>query len=126
MTARRMLQEFETHDLDPAIFNHRAHVQMGWGMLRKYEFLEATLKYAHNIHAIATKAGAGKKFNMTITIAFMSLIAERMDTDGGDDFDLFLMQNQDLLSKDLMAQWYPPETLKSDQARKLFLMPKVA
>lgn len=118
-----LLRGFEARDLDPATFDHAAHVRAAFEMLEKYEFMEATSKYAANIHAMATKAGAAKKFNMTITIAFMSIIALRMETGHFSDFEGFIAANDDLLSKDIVGQWYSPERLKSDKARKIFLMP---
>ena len=64
-----------------------------------------------------------RKFNATITLAFMSLIAERMATTQYVDYDDFITSNPDLLSKDVLEQWYSPERLSSILARSIFLMP---
>ena len=55
--------------------------------------------------------------------AFMSLIAERMATTDHTGYDDFTAQNQDLLSKDVLKQWYSLERRRSDVARTVFLMP---
>lgn len=110
-------------DLDPAAFDHASHIRAAYEMLEKYPFMEATAKYATNIEAMAIKAGASQKFNVTLTIAFMSIIAGRMDSGGYDSFEDFIAGNSDLMSRDLLAQWYSVDRLKSDRARKIFLMP---
>ena len=93
-------------------------------MLRKYDFLDAVANYGKSLNAIATNAGAPEKFNTTITVAFMGLIAERMNATSCTGFQDFISQNKDLLSKDVLAQWYSPERLKTALSRKVFLMPR--
>ena len=117
---------FENQQINPAEFRHADHVAVAYAMLRKYEFIEATAKYANTIRAIATQAGVPEKFNTTITLAFMSLIAERMETTEHTDYGDFIRQNQDLLAKEILAQWYSPERLQSDLARQIFLLPTTA
>lgn len=125
MTARtaELTRSFEARDLDPAAFRHGDHVAVAYEMLRRYDFLNATAKYGASLNAIATKAGAADKYNTTITVAFMSLIAERIDRDDCADYDDFIAENPDLLSKDILKAWYSPERLKSPLARSTFLMP---
>ena len=118
-----LLRAFEARDLDAGAFRHLEHVGVAYEMLRKYDFMEATVRYAENIRTIAAKAGVPGKFNTTITFAFLSLIAERMRTTRHSDYDDFIAQNQDLMSKDLLRKWYSPERLQSDLARTVFLMP---
>lgn len=128
MTAqyRELARSFEAREVDPVAFRHREHVAVAYEMLRKHDFIEAAVKYGDNIQAIASKAGVPRKFNTTITFAFMSLIAERMATNEQTDFDSFIATNEDLLSKQLLLTWYSPERLQSELARGLFLMPDKA
>ncbi|MBL4756639.1 MAG: hypothetical protein JKY32_03045 [Rhizobiales bacterium] len=74
---------------------------------------------------MATKAGAPKKFNLTITIAFMSLIAERMAACDHEGYEDFMSLNLDLMAKDLLEKQYTPTRLYSDLARSVFLMPDI-
>ncbi|HAA90895.1 MAG: hypothetical protein CMM48_00370 [Rhodospirillaceae bacterium] len=122
----KFADSFEECDIDPAAFAHRDHVGVAYEMLRRYEFLDAVARYSKCISALAKKAGVAKKFNTTITLAFLSLIAERMDRSENDTFERFMEQNQDLLSSDLLKRWYTPDRLSSDLARAVFLMPNVA
>ena len=121
-----LLTQFEACSVNPAEFGHREHVQVAYEMLHKYDYLEACAKYATTINTIATTAGAPDKFNVTITFAFLSLIAERIHTTKQTRFDLFLEKNQDLLSKNALSKWYSSEQLASDFARTHFLLPSKA
>lgn len=120
-----LTRAFETHDLDNSTFGHAQHVEVAFGLLKKYDFIDAASTYAKGIQAIAWKAGAPKKFNLTITYAFMSLIAERMMS-SHQGFDDFAAQNPDLMSKGILARWYAPDRLHSDTARSVFLLPDPA
>ncbi len=124
--AESLLRGFEARSLDTAAFRHREHVAVAYEMLRRHDFIEAAARYGEGIRALAAKAGEPRKFNTTVTLAFMSLIAERMATTAHADVEAFIAANPDLLSKALLERWYPPERLGSDLAREVFLMPEAA
>ena len=121
--AQDLAQAFETGTLDPAAFSHRDHIAVACVMLRRDDFLEAAAKYGAGLKSLAARAGVPEKFNATITLAFLSLIAERMRTTDHSDFDDFIARNRDLLAKGVLEPWYSPERLGSDLARSVFLMP---
>ena len=122
-----LLTQFEAFEVDAAKFGHRQHVQVAYEMLHKYRYVEACTRYSNAINTIATNAGAPEKFNVTITFAFLSLIAERIHrTTKWSSFEEFLAQNEDLLSKNALGQWYSSEQLQSDFARTHFLLPNRA
>jgi hypothetical protein len=119
-----LTSSFETHDIDNTRFKHAEHVQVAFELLGKYDFIDAAATYAKGVRSIAAKAGAPQKFNLTITYAFMSLIAERKDGSSPSAFPEFAKQNPDLMSKDVLAKWYSSDRLRSDAARSIFLMPE--
>lgn len=121
-----LARAFEDCDIDASAFGHIDHIGVAYEMLRSSDFISASVNYSRCINIIATRAGASRKFNTTITLAFLSLIAERMGATSHDTFDEFIGQNQDLLSANVLAKWYSPERLQSDLARAVFLMPDVA
>lgn len=123
---RELMRSFEGLDINPKDFGHEDHVGVAYEMLRSYDFLDASTRYSECINTIATRAGAAQKFNTTITLAFLSLIAERMRATSHGSFEHFIAQNQDLLSKDVLSKWYSTERLESDLARTVFLMPDLA
>lgn len=114
---------FEARELDASTFGHRDHVGVAYEMLRNGDFVDVAARYADAIRFMATSAGAPDKFHVTVTIAFLGLVAERMATTPHADFDEFIARNQDLLSKRVLERWYGPERLRSELARKVFLLP---
>ena len=115
---------FEAHDIDNSSFGHAEHVRVAFELLEKYDFIDAAAIYAKGIRTIATAAGAPQKFNLTITYAFMSLIAERMAQAPVAGFDAFVEANPDLMSKNVLTRWYPSERLQTEAARTIFLLPE--
>ncbi len=121
-----LLTQFEALEVNAAEFGHRQHIQVAFEMLHKYSYIEACAKYSNAINTIATNAGASDKFNVTITFAFLSLIAERIHGTSWSSFEEFLSRNEDLLSRDALGKWYSNEELQSDFARTHFLLPSKA
>jgi len=121
-----LLAQFEDFTVDPARFGHLQHIQVAFEILHKYDYVDACTKYATAIDTIATNAGAPEKFNVTITLAFLSLIAERIDATKPSTFEEFLAQHEDLLHKGVLDQWYSREQLESEFARTHFLLPRRA
>ncbi len=122
-TYRDMADRFEAESLDARGFTHVDHIGVACQMLQRYEFLEAAHRFSASLRAIAAKAGAAEKFNATITLAFLSLLSERMANTPHASFGEFLEKNPDLTSRSLMETWYSPERLGSKKARETFLMP---
>lgn len=116
------LESFARGELDPDRFPHREHVRMGFEMLRRHNFAEAAYRYSLALRAMAAKAGKPQAFHQTVTIAFLSLIGERMQS-AAADFAAFAQANPDLMDKSVLARWYRPERLTMDAARRTFLLP---
>ena len=119
-------RQFLAHAIDNTTFHHAEHVRVAFDLLREHDFIDAASLYAKGIRTIAANAGAPQKFNLTITYSFMSLIAERMLLNPDSDFDSFVAANSDLMSKDLIFNWYDTERLHTDTARSIFLLPREA
>ena len=114
---------FEAHEIDNSAFHHAEHVRVAFDLLRKYDFIDAASVYAKRIQTLAARAGAPKKFNLTVTYAFMSLIAERLAASQSSEYDSFVASNPDLMKKDVLKNWYSTERIDADLARSIFLMP---
>jgi hypothetical protein len=122
------LAEFEGGRRDPATFDHRAHVRLAYEMLARHPFERALLRYARGLRRTAARAGAPGKFHMTVTVAFLAVIAERRATAAADDetWDAFARANPDLLDPGCLRRWYAPARLASAEARRTFLLPAPA
>jgi hypothetical protein len=119
------LERFVRGELDPAEFPHREHVRMAFEMLRRHDFAETVLHYSRALRAMTARAGKPQAFNQTVTIAFLSLVAERIQESGGAaDFDALVRAHPELLDKAALTRWYRLERLASEAARHTFLLPE--
>lgn len=121
---RDELERFLCGELDAASFPHREHVRMAFETLRRYDFAETVLRFSRALRAMAQKAGKPEAFHQTVTIAFLALIAERMESGERTDFAAFARANPDLIDKTALARWYRPERLASEIARRTFVLPE--
>jgi hypothetical protein len=117
------LLALETGALDPARFPHPEHVRLGYEMLARYPFVEALNRFSRGLRLLAAKGGRPEVYHETITVAFLAAIGERRARGGGDSWDDFKNNNDDLLQKRCLEKWYDAEDLRSDVARKTFCLP---
>ncbi len=99
---------------------------MAFEMLRRHDFAETALHYSRGLRAMTERAGKPAAFHQTVTIAFLALIAERMEGAQADAFAAFARANPDLLERSVLTRWYGPERLASEAARRTFLLPDLA
>ncbi|CAM2009201.1 hypothetical protein [Acanthopleuribacter pedis] len=116
-------EDFEAGRIAAETFTHVDHLGVAWDMLGRYDFLTAAAHYATGIQQLATRAGVPEKANLTITLAFLSLIAERRITSPAKSFETFLSANPDLCDRNPLRHWYTPERLNTPLARTVFLLP---
>jgi hypothetical protein len=117
------LQRFVRGEISAADFPHREHVRMAFEMLGRHEFAESVLHYSRTLRSMAARAGKPQAFNQTITVAFLAVIAQRMETAAGTDFAGFVARNVDLFDRKLLQRWYRPEQLASPLASRAFVLP---
>lgn len=118
------LARFVRGEWDPAAFSHRDHVRMGFEMLRRHDFPQTILHYSRAVRAMAMRAGKPEAFHQTVTIAFLSLIAERIECGKYADFESFARKNSDLFERSALARWYRSDRLGTEAARRTFLLPE--
>ena len=117
------LERFVRGEIAAAGFAHREHVRVAFEMLRRHDFAETALHFSRALRSMASRAGKPQAFHQTVTIAFLSLVAERMEAGHDGDFTVFARANPDLIDKSALAHWYRPERLASESARRTFLLP---
>ena len=118
-----LFRHMEAGTLHTCDFSHEAHIGVAYQALEAYPFFDALAVFAKGIHAAAAASGAEDKFHATVTLAFMSLIAERRANGTYRDAADFVDRNQDLRSKDVLDRWYSADLLGRDLARSVALMP---
>jgi hypothetical protein len=104
-------------------FRHADHVRVGFALLCRHNFPDTLALYSAALKGIAARAGNPHAYHETITVAFLSLIAELHAARHYADFESFIADNPDLMDKSILRRWYSPERLLSDIARKTFVMP---
>ena len=125
MTARYrdLLRQMRDDTLHACDFGHADHVGVAFQALEEEEFFDALALFARGIRGAAGRAGVPEKFNATITLAYMSLIAERRAAGAYSDAADFVARNPDLAAKGLLGRWYSADVLGSEIARKVAVMP---
>ncbi len=123
MTDDDFADAFALGNLLPADFDHRAHLRAAFCLVRRRPFLEACIAMRDGVRDIARRAGRPELYHETITVAFMSLVAQRVAERPDFAWDDFLAAHPDLSERTLLARWYDRETLGSAHARGRFVMP---
>ena len=117
---------FEAGNLLPAEFDHVAHLRAAFCLVRRRPFLEACIAMRDGLRDIARRAGRPGLYHETITVAFMSIVAQRVADRPDVAWSDFVATHPDLMERALLSRWYSRETLESDVARARFVMPEAA
>lgn len=126
MTNDTLRRRFEDLTLSPDEFTHEAHVRVAWSYLVELPLLDALRTFSANLQRFARSLGAEGKYHATITWAYLFAISERIESGGErNSFERFAAGNPDLLARDFLSRFYPPEVLASEAARARFLLPRM-
>lgn len=81
--------------------------------------------FSQALKRFAGSKGAAGKYHETITVAYMLLIAERLDGARQLTWSEFAAANPDLLAwyPSVLATYYSEALVASDRARRVFVMP---
>lgn len=120
MNYDEMLDLIMSGELPATGFSHADHLGIAHAALRRWEFFEAAHRYATALRAVTEAAGTPEKFNATVTLAFLSLVAERM---GSEDSETFVANTRDLPPSVLTRVGYDAERLAHPKARHVALLP---
>ncbi len=125
MTDDELIAGFESADLPGEQFSHVEHVRAAWWYLERHSFSEALGRFCTAIRRFAAAQGKPDRYHETITVAYMLLIAERLDGARHLTWTEFAHRNGDLLERQpsILARYYTDATLTSDRARRVFVMP---
>ncbi len=107
-------------------FDHVAHLRAAFFLLQIRPFPEALALFSRNLRRLARRAGRPGLYHETMTVAFFSLLAERVARQEPRDFATFLAANPDLTGRRCLERWYDAGTLASPEARRTFLLPRPA
>jgi len=123
MDDTEFLRGFEDCTLPSSAFHHRDHVRLAWLYLQRYPPLEALARFTEGLKRFAAANGHPGLYHETITWAYLLLIRERLAE--GEAFEGFAARNPDLFAwnPSVLDRYYERETLDSERARRVFVMP---
>ncbi|HSQ56314.1 MAG TPA: hypothetical protein VLM40_11295 [Gemmata sp.] len=123
MTDEEFLTAFEAAAINRADWTHEAHVRMAWLYLSRGPSVEALDRIRIGIKKLNARIGSADGYHETITVAFVRLIASRMEP--GESHDAFRERNPLLFDRKLAAllHYYSKDRLDSAAARKHFIEP---
>ncbi len=117
-----LLQQLDNGSLKPNGFSHAAHIGVTVQALIEGDFYDAHGRIARGLQRLTQTAGVPEKFNATLTFAWVSLIAQRLEPGQGPSG--FLEQNPDILRLNPMAL-YPDGQAMTALARRVPVLPTV-
>jgi hypothetical protein len=102
-------------------FGHRQHIEVTWLAVRRFGRDAAVDLVSAGIQRTARYAGAPQKYHVTISRAWVHLVAFHIG--GETSFDAFVERAPALLDKRLLTRHYRPATLASARARAGWVEP---
>jgi hypothetical protein len=119
------LTALEDGSLPPHAFGHRAHLRAGYLYLSRCDFPGACVAMKRAITGFAERLGKSSLYHETLTVAYMSLLAERRADEPADlDFDRFIARYPELEDAAYFHRYYPPGTLNNAESRLTFVLPR--
>jgi len=126
MTDQEFLERFESCSLDKEDFHHKDHVRLAWIYLSRFPVLEALSRFSEGLKRFAHSLGKEGLYHETITWSYLLLIRERIArAQDEESWEEFARANSDILDwrESVLKLYYRDETLKSDLARRVFVLP---
>ena len=122
---RPFIEAFESGGVPDGGFHHRDHVRLAWSYLREIPLTEAMGRFAESLRRFAARHGKSNLYHETITCAFLILVHERMQRTPDASWEEFSRLHADLLcwKPSILDRYYHRETLASDFARRVFVLP---
>jgi hypothetical protein len=125
LDAPTFVARFRDGTLDTGQFHHRDHVRMAWLYVREHGLESAVTAFTADLRAFAVAKGAPRLYHATITVAYLTLVAERLRVTPDGDWDRFAAAHADLLrwKPSVIDDYYSADRLWSELARAQFLLP---
>jgi hypothetical protein len=118
-------QQFRACTLNPALFNHEAHLRLAWIHIKKYGVDKAIENICQQLTTFVGLLGASDKYNKTLTIAAIRAVNHFINKADIDNFQDFIQTFPRLKFnfKELMAFHYLADIYTLETAKKEYLQP---
>lgn len=104
-------------------FGHREHVHLTWLAVRRCGMPAAVGVVSEGIQRTARYAGAPQKYHVTISRAWVEVVAHHDAATPATGFDAFAARNPELLDKRLLSRFYSSAALAAPAARTGWVLP---
>lgn len=121
------IQQFRDCNIDPAAFNHEAHLRLAWVHIQKNGLEKAKKNIQEQLQKFVDFAGARDKYHTTITVAAIEAVNHFMEKSSAQNFEEFILENPRLKDdfKTLISSHYSFDIFSSEDARKGYVAPDV-
>jgi hypothetical protein len=115
---------FEACAVQPAAFNHEAHLRLAYVYLVEYGTSKAHERMRQSLLSFLEAHGVPpEKYHETLTRAWVLAVSHFMDKAPSSSFAEFAANSQPLLNSKAMLTHYTPEKLFSPEARTSYVEP---
>jgi len=125
LSDQELLNQFEDCTLEPALFNHEAHLRLAWLLIRELGADQATETIQAMLQKFVEHVEARDKYHVTLTVAATRAVHSFMLKSKTKSFESFITENQVLKTdfKKLINSHYSIDIFSSENARIRFLEP---
>lgn len=121
-----LIARLEACTLPEDQFHHADHLRAAWIYLTRFPAAEGIARFSRTLRAYAASLGKPDRYHETITWAYLLLLNERVRrSESGPTWEQFANAHPDLFDwkNSILLKYYREETLQSDLARQVFVMP---
>jgi hypothetical protein len=125
LTNQEFANQFKTGLLDPELFTHEAHLRLAWIYIHQLGAEKAGKVVSDQIKNFVILAGAKDKYNHTLTIAAVKIVAHFIRRSHAQTFVEFAIEFPALITdfKGLLRVHYSDGICFSERAKKEFIAP---
>jgi hypothetical protein len=122
------IAQFESLDVDPAEFDHEAHLYVAWSYLKQFDLLASIDRYRSTLRRLTQKFGVPDKYHETITWFYLIQVGERAAGNAASDWLGFKEENRDLFARNpgIIRRYYSESRLRSEVASEIFVLPDLS
>ncbi len=126
MSDHDLIAQLEACTLPEDRFHHYDHLHAAWMYLTRFPAAEAIARFSQALRSYTASLGKANRYHETITWAYLLLLNERVRrSESVTTWEQFAAAHPDLFDwkNSILLRYYREETLQSELARRVFVMP---
>ncbi|AZQ60733.1 hypothetical protein EI427_00465 [Flammeovirga pectinis] len=119
------IDQFRNGSLDPALFNHEAHLRLAWLYITTFDLERAEYEIQKQLQNYVKIVGASDKYHKTLTIVAVRMVNHFIQKSKSTNFGNFIREFPQMNKefKQLINTHYSFNIFTSEKARQEFLEP---